>query len=35
VKLALEELAFFTRELRILGTYPADPFRFGARVDEA
>jgi prephenate dehydratase len=35
VKLALEELAFFTRELRILGTYAADPFRFGARVDEA
>ena len=35
VKLALEELGFFTRELRVLGTYPADPFRFGARVDEA
>jgi prephenate dehydratase len=28
VKLALEELAFFTHEVRILGTYPADPFRF-------
>ena len=27
VRLALEELAFFTREVRILGTYPADPFR--------
>jgi len=35
VRLALEELAFFTRETRILGTYPADPFRFGAKVDEA
>ena len=35
VKLALEELAFFTRELRILGSYPADPFRFGGQVDEA
>ena len=29
VKLALEELTFFSREVRILGTYPADPFRFG------
>ena len=28
VALALEELAFFSREVRILGTYPADPFRF-------
>ena len=27
VRLALEELDFFTREVRILGTYPADPFR--------
>ncbi|MBM3488629.1 MAG: prephenate dehydratase [Alphaproteobacteria bacterium] len=35
LKLALEELAFFSHEVRILGTYPADPFRFGARVDEA
>ena len=25
--LALEELAFFSREVRILGTYPAHPFR--------
>jgi prephenate dehydratase len=31
---ALEELAFFTSELRLLGTYPADPFRKGLRVDE-
>jgi prephenate dehydratase len=30
VALALEELAFFTSELRILGVYPADPFRFQA-----
>ena len=28
VKLALEELAFFTHEVRILGTYPPDVFRF-------
>ena len=27
LKLALEELAFFAREVRILGTYPAHPFR--------
>jgi len=27
LKLALEELAFFTHEVRILGTYPAHPFR--------
>ena len=27
VKLALEELAFFSREVRVLGTYPAHPFR--------
>lgn len=27
VKLALEELAFFSAELRILGVYPASPFR--------
>ena len=25
--LALEELAFFSREVKILGTYPAHPFR--------
>ena len=29
VKLALEELAFFTHEVRILGTYPASPLRQG------
>jgi len=28
---ALEELEFFSRELRILGVYPAHPFRFEAR----
>ncbi len=27
VRLALEELAFFTHEVTILGVYPADPFR--------
>jgi prephenate dehydratase len=27
LKLALEELAFFSDELKILGTYPAHPFR--------
>jgi prephenate dehydratase len=27
LKLALEELAFFTREVRILGVYPGHPFR--------
>ena len=27
VRLALEELGFFSHEVRILGTYPADPFR--------
>jgi len=29
VRLALEELAFFSRELRILGVYPASPARGG------
>ena len=29
LKLALEELAFFSAELRILGVYPASPFRAG------
>ena len=32
--LALEELAFFSHEVRILGTYPASPSRHGAKVDE-
>lgn len=27
VRLALEELAFFSKELRVLGVYPAHPFR--------
>jgi len=34
LKLALEELAFFSREVRILGVYPAHPFRAGLK-DEA
>jgi prephenate dehydratase len=29
VRLALEELGFFSREVRILGVYPAHPFRRG------
>ncbi|OYX13874.1 MAG: prephenate dehydratase, partial [Rhizobiales bacterium 32-66-8] len=29
LKFALEELAFFSRELRILGVYPAHPYRLG------
>ncbi len=28
VRLALEELGFFTRSVTLLGVYPADPFRF-------
>jgi prephenate dehydratase len=31
VRLALEELGFFCRELRIMGVYPAHPYRFQAR----
>ena len=27
VRLALEELSFFSREVRIMGVYPAHPFR--------
>jgi prephenate dehydratase len=27
VRRALEELAFFSRELKLLGTYPAHPYR--------
>jgi prephenate dehydratase len=27
VKLALEELSFFSTELKVLGTYPASPYR--------
>ena len=29
VKLALEELAFFTEDVSIIGVYPAHPFRHG------
>jgi len=29
VRLALEELSFFSREVKILGVYPAHPFRIG------
>jgi prephenate dehydratase len=31
VRLAFEELGFFTAEVRILGTYPAAPFRHGGK----
>ena len=31
VRLALEELSFFSREVRILGVYPASPFRAEAQ----
>jgi prephenate dehydratase len=30
VKLALEELSFFSSEMRVLGTYPASPYRIEA-----
>ena len=30
VRLALEELSFFSNELKILGTYPASPYRVTA-----
>ena len=32
--LALEELSFFSTEVRILGTYPTDPFRKSMKIDE-
>jgi prephenate dehydratase len=32
VRLSLEELGFFSREMRILGVYPAHPYRFKARL---
>jgi prephenate dehydratase len=32
VRLSLEELGFFSREVRILGVYPAHPYRFKARL---
>jgi len=34
VRLALEELDFFSREVRILGVYPANPFRFETQPGE-
>jgi prephenate dehydratase len=33
VRLALEELSFFSREVKILGVYPADGFRRGGHKD--
>lgn len=33
LRLALEELGFFSVEIRILGVYPASPFRAGTRRD--
>jgi prephenate dehydratase len=33
VRLALEELAFFSKELKILGVYPAHPFRSARKMD--
>ncbi len=35
LKLALEELAFFSAELRIVGVYPASPFRISIAEPEA
>ena len=35
LKLALEELAFFSDEVCLLGTYPAEPFRHGGKPDVA
>ncbi|MBF0561148.1 MAG: prephenate dehydratase [Alphaproteobacteria bacterium] len=32
LRLALEELAFFSHEVRIIGVYPAHPYRFQARL---
>jgi len=34
LKLALEELAFFSHEVRILGTYAAHPLRLGKKPDQ-
>jgi prephenate dehydratase len=33
VRMALEELSFFSREVRILGVYPAHSYRFKARLE--
>ena len=35
VRLALEELGFFSREVKVLGVYPASPFRQGAEAGRA
>jgi prephenate dehydratase len=35
VRLAMEELGFFTREVKILGTYPAHPYRLQNSPDDA
>lgn len=35
VRLAMEELAFFTREVKILGTYPAHPYRLQNSPDDS
>ena len=35
MKLAFEELAFFTREVSLLGTYPAHPYRHRGHPDES
>jgi hypothetical protein len=32
--LALEELAFFSTEVKIVGVYPAHPLRIAARQEE-
>lgn len=34
VKLALEELSFYSREVNVLGTYPAHPYRLEAAIPE-
>jgi prephenate dehydratase len=34
VKLALEELAFYSKEVKVLGTYPAHPYRLQAALPE-
>ena len=34
VQLAFEELRFFCHEFRIVGVYPANPFRTGDRADD-
>ncbi|HQT46675.1 MAG TPA: prephenate dehydratase [Acidocella sp.] len=34
LRLAFEELEFFSTEIKILGTYPADPFRLAQRAAE-